>query len=204
MTMKTSKIIPLRVGQVRKLKPNEKGGSSRLVLVAEQDRRDGSFLVFLLNNFVDAAIPRDLCLSIEFTSANYRLVLMTEYFSRANSDDFELESLLGSVDPNMLQHFRSIAFNSPFGKLPDEILCEGVEIGTYPVQKYDAIWKFRTSEFDNFLKLTFVRDDVYLISSDYALKAYRQFKTLGDPALVDELPLDVLRGVSISRELVDA
>ena len=59
---------PLRVGQIRKLKANHKGGVSRLVLIAEQDRRDGTYLVFLLNNMVEAAIPRDLCLSKDFTS----------------------------------------------------------------------------------------------------------------------------------------
>ena len=89
---------PLRVGQIRKLRANKKGGTSRLVLIAEQDRRDGSYLVFLLNNLVEAAIPRDLCLSTKLTSASYEIVLMTEYLARTHPEDFELESVLGSID----------------------------------------------------------------------------------------------------------
>ena len=204
MTLDASKLVPLQVGQIRKLKASEKGGSSRLVLIAEQDRRDGSFLVFLLNNAVDAAIPRDLCMSTEFTGSKYQLVLMTEYLSRANPEDFELESLIGKIEQSKIEAFRSIAFNNPFGKLPDEIVCEGVEIGCYPVQKYDSIWLYRSAEYDNFKNLTFIRDEHYVISTNYALRAYRQFENLGDPELVDELPLDALFSISRSRELVDA
>jgi hypothetical protein len=204
--MKTKKhsLKPLQVGQIRKLKPNKNGGSSRLVLIAEQDRRDGTYLVFLLSNSVEAAIPRDLCMSKPFTTASYEIVLMTEYFSRANPEDFELESLIGQIDISQVERFRLLAFNNPFGKLPEEIICEGVSIGRYPMQKYDSIWKFRTAEFDNFLKLTFVRDEIYLISVDYALRALSQFEALNEPSLIDEMPLDALFTISRSRELVAA
>jgi hypothetical protein len=41
---------PLKVGQIRKLHPSREIGSSRLVLIADKDKRDGTYLVFLLNN----------------------------------------------------------------------------------------------------------------------------------------------------------
>jgi len=195
---------PLRSGQIRKLKPSRKGGTSRLVLIAEQDRRDGTYLVFLLNNMVKAAIPRDLCLSTQFTSASYEIVLMTEYFSRANPEDFELESIIGIVDVAQVERIRSIVFNNPFGKLPDIIICEGVRIGCFPLQKYDSVWQYRASEFDNFLKLTYVRDEIYVISVDFALRSLRQYEVLNDPTLIDDLPLDALFAMCRSGEMVAA
>jgi hypothetical protein len=204
VSSKFSKLEPLQSGQIRKLKPNKRGGESRLVLIAEQDRRDGTYLVFLLNNMVDSAIPRDLCLSTKFTSAKYEIVLMTEYLARANPEDFELESILGQIDVAQVERIRSITFSNPFGKLPDAITCLGVSIGLFPVQKYDSIWHYRAAEFDNFLKLTYVREENYMISVDYALRTLRQFESLNDPTLVDELPLDALFAMARAGELVAA
>ncbi len=204
MKTKLSISEPLRVGQIRKLRANKKGGTSRLVLIAEHDRRDGTYLVFLLNNMVEAAIPRDLCLSTKLTSARYEIVLMTEYLARAHPEDFELESVPGSIDEKVVDRIRSIAHNNPFGKLPDVIINQDMRIGRFPMQKYDSVWQFRSSEFDNFLKLTFVRDQAYVISADYALRSLRQFETLRDPELVDEMPLDALFAMSRSREMVAA
>jgi hypothetical protein len=195
---------PLEVGQIRKLRTSKKGGASRLVLIVEQDRRDGTYLVYLLNNMVDAAIPRDLCLTTNLTSARYEIVLMTEYLARANPEDFELESILGSIDPVMVDRIRSIAHNNPFGKLPNVIVNQDIRIGQFPMQKYDSVWQYRLSEFDNFLKLTHVRDESYVISMDYALRALRQYEVLRDPELVDEMPLDALFAMSRSREMVAA
>jgi hypothetical protein len=192
---------PLKVGQIRKLIANKKGGASRLVLIAEQDRRDGTYLVFLLNNMVEAAIPRDLCLSKNVTSAEYNIVLMTEYFSRANPEDFELEHLIGSVKVSQVDKIRAAAFNHPFGKLPDEIIDEGIHIGSFPMQKYDAIWNYRTEEFDNFSKLTYVRDKN---STDYATRFLTQNPVLSDPQLIDECPYDALYVLSRTGELVAA
>jgi hypothetical protein len=204
MKTKLSILEPLRVGQIRKLRANKKGGTSRLVLIAEHDRRDGTYLVFLLNNMVEAAIPRDLCLSTKITSARYEIVLMTEYLARAHPEDFELESVHGSIDEKAIDRIRSLAHNNPFGKLPDVIVNQDMRIGGFPMQKYDSVWQFRSSEFDNFLKLTFVRDQAYVISSDYALRSLRQFEALRDPELVDEMPLDALFAMSRSREMVAA
>ena len=195
---------PLKVGQIRKLRANKKGGSSRLVLIVEQDRRDGTYLVYLLNNMVEAAIPRDLCLRTNLTSAKYEIVLMTEYLARANPEDFELESILGSIDQVIIDRIRSIAHNNPFGKLPNIIVNEDIRIGQFPMQKYDSVWQYRLSEFDNFLKLTHVRDESYVISMDYALRSLLQYELLRDPELVDEMPLDALFAMSRSRETVAA
>lgn len=167
MNSKLTVSEPLKVGQIRKLRANKKGGVSRLVLIAEQDRRDGTYLVFLLNNMVEAAIPRDLCLSKKITSAQYGIVLMTEYLSRANPEDFELESLIGRVEVSQIEKIRSFAFNNPFGQLPADLNSDGLKIGDFPMQKYDTIWNFRAAEFDNFSKLTYVRDTN---STDYAMR----------------------------------
>lgn len=201
MNAKLTVSEPLKVGQIRKLRANKKGGFSRLVLIAEQDRRDGTYLVFLLNNMVEAAIPRDLCMSKKITSAQYSIVLMTEYFSRANPEDFELESLIGLVDVSQIEKIRSFAFNNPFGQLPDDINSDGLIIGGFPMQKYDTIWNFRAVEFDNFSKLTYVRDTN---STDYAMRFLTQNPVLNDPLLVDECPLDALYTLSRTGEMVAA
>jgi len=199
MSLKMRILEPLRIGQIRKLKSNKKGGASRLVLIAQRDRRDGTFLVFLLNNMLDAAIPRDVCLSKEVTSAQYNIVLMTEYYSRANPEDFDLDSLIGSIDASEVERITSNAFDNPFGKLPDEILSEGFVIGRFPMQKYDAIWNFRTAEFDNFSKLTYVRDSN---STDYAMRFLRENPVLTDLLLVEDCPIDALYALSRSGEMV--
>jgi hypothetical protein len=72
------------------------------------------------------------------------------------------------------------------------------------MQKYDSVWQYRLSEFDNFLMLTHVRDEAYVISMDYALRSLRQYEVLKDPELVDEMPLDALFAMSRSREMVAA
>ena len=201
MNSKLAVSEPLRVGQIRKLRATNKGGVSRLVLIAEQDRRDGTYLVFLLNNMVEAAIPRDLCLSKKITSAQYSIVLMTEYFSRANPENFELESLMGHVEVSQIEKIRSFAFNNPYGKLSDDISSDGLIIGGFPMQKYDSVWSFRAAEFDNFSKLTYIRDTN---STDYAMRFLTQNPVLNDPVLVDECPLDALYVLSRTGEMVAA
>jgi hypothetical protein len=199
MSLKMRILEPLRIGQIRKLKSNKKGGASRLVLIAQRDRRDGTFLVFLLNNMLEAAIPRDVCLSKEVTSAQYGIVLMTEYYSRANPEDFDLDSLIGSIEASQVEKIASNAFDNPFGKLPDEILSEGFVIGSFPIQKYDAIWNFRAAEFDNFSKLTYVRDSN---STDYAVRFLRENPVMTDPLLVEDCPIDALYALSRSGEMM--
>ena len=63
MSNKISETTKIEVGQIRKLDGIHGLADARLVVIAETDSKDATCLVFLLNNMVDAAIPRDLCLS---------------------------------------------------------------------------------------------------------------------------------------------
>jgi hypothetical protein len=190
---------PLMVGQIRKLHPSREIGSSRLVLIADKDKRDGTFLVFLLNNSLEAATPRDLCISKEFASSNYELVLMTEYFSRANPENFDLSTVFGHVDSKQIEKFKELAFRSPFGSLPNEIEIAGVSIGPYPLQKFDSIWNYRTAEFDNFRHLTYVRD---VNSADYSQRFLQNNPAMNASDVIDDLPLIALFALSRSGEKV--
>ena len=72
----------LKVGQVRKLDSIKGIADSRLVTIAEIDSGDATCLVFLLNNMVEAATPRDVCIPQILAGSNYDLVLMSDYLSR--------------------------------------------------------------------------------------------------------------------------
>ena len=192
---------PLKVGQIRKLHPSREIGSSRLVLIADKDKRDGTFLVFLLNNFVEAATPRDLCISKEAASSNYELVLMTEYFSRANPENFDLSTVFGRVDSKEIERFKELAFRSPFGSLPNEIEKDGVSIGKYPVQKFDSVWNYRSDEFDNFRQLTYIRD---INSVDYSQRFLQHNPEINNSDVINDLPLIALFALSRSGEKVPA
>lgn len=192
---------PIKVGQIRKLYPSDINGSSRLVLIADRDSRDGTYLVYLLNNLVEAATPRDLCISKSLASSNYDLVLMTEYLSRANPENFEISEIFGSVDQKEIERIRDVAFRHPFGSLPIELNSEGLTIGRYPVQKFDSIWKYRASEFDNFHKLTYIRN---VNSADYSVRFLQNNSEILNVDLIDECPLDALFALSRSGEKVPA
>ena len=187
------------VGQIRKLYPSGINAASRLVLIADRDPRDGTYLVFLLNNLIEAATPRDLCISKSFTSSNYDLVLMTEYLSRANPENIDISEVFGYVNQQEIERIRDIAFRFPFGSLPKELSCDGVSIGRYPVQKFDSVWQFRSSEFDNFQSLTYVRDTD---SIDYSTRFLQHNQTVSDLDLIDEIPLIALFAMSRSGEKV--
>jgi hypothetical protein len=191
---------PVEVGQIRQLMPNRLDGSSRLVIIAEIDELDKTCLVFLLNNMVEAAIPRDVCLSKSKINTKFDLVLMTEYFSRANISELKSSKILGKLSENEIAKIRTISFNHPFGSLPDEILSEGISIGKFPVQKFDSVWRFRTSEFDNFRLLTFVRNKLSLSFSAKILDVHK-----GDISnFLDDIPLDLLFLKGRERNLVSA
>jgi hypothetical protein len=192
---------PLKVGQIRKLHPSREIGSSRLVLIADKDKRDGTYLVFLLSNSTEAATPRDLCISREVASSNYELVLMTEYFSRANPENFDLSTVFGRVDAKEIERFKELAFRSPFGSLPNEIEKVGVSIGKYPIQKFDSIWNYRIDEFDNFRHLTYVRD---INSADYSHRFLEHNPQINDSDVIDDLPLIALFALSRSGKKVPA
>jgi hypothetical protein len=130
-------------------------------------------------------------------------VLMTEYFSRADQARLVKNKVLGNLKPAVLERIRKTVFDNPFGELPDSIESQGMKIGSYPVQKYDSVWFFRSNEFDNFKALTFVRNP---ISIDFAHTFYElhqnDLKAYDDP----EVPLDALRfqALSTSMEMVAA
>lgn len=189
----------LEVGQIRKLDSIKGIATSRLVVIAEIDQRDATCLVFLLNNMSEAATPRDLCISKLVAKSKYEIVLMTDYLSRADQARLVNNEILGVIDPLLINRIREISFASPFGGLVNNFQKSGVTVGGYPVQKYDSVWFFRDNEFDNFSRLTFVRNP---ISLDYAVKFYVNNKNNAAAFISEEVPLDALRFFAISQSRI--
>ena len=190
----------LEVGQIRKLDSIKGIATSRLVVIAEIDQRDATCLVFLLNNMSEAATPRDLCISKLVTKSKYEIVLMTDYLSRADQARIVNNEILGVIDPLLINRIREISFASPFGGLVNNFQKLGVTVGGYPVQKYDSVWLFRDNEFDNFSRLTFVRNP---LSLDYAVKLYVNNKNNAAAFMSEEVPLDALRFFAISQSRIE-
>ena len=190
----------LEVGQIRKLDSIKGIATSRLVVIAEIDQRDATCLVFLLNNMSEAATPRDLCISKLVAKSKYEIVLMTDYLSRADQARLVNNDILGVIDPLLINRIREISFASPFGGLVNNFQKSGVTVGGYPVQKYDSVWFFRDNEFDNFSRLTFVRNP---ISLDYAVKFYVNNKNNAAAFISEEVPLDALRFFAISQSRIE-
>ena len=190
----------LEVGQIRKLDSIKGIATSRLVVIVEIDQRDATCLVFLLNNMLEAATPRDFCISKLVAKSKYEIVLMTDYLSRADQARLVNNEILGIIDPILINRIREISFSSPFGGLPNNFEKSGVIVGGYPVQKYDSVWLFRDNEFDNFSRLTFVRN---LISLDYAVKFYVNNKNNAAAFISEEVPLDALRFFAISQSRIE-
>jgi len=190
----------LEVGQIRKLDSIKGIATSRLVVIAEIDQRDATCLVFLLNNMSEAATPRDLCISKLVAKSKYEIVLMTDYLSRADQARLVNNEILGVIDPLLINRIREISFASPFGGLVNNFQKLGVTVGGYPAQKYDSVWLFRDNEFDNFSRLTFVRNP---ISLDYAVKFYVNNKNNAAAFMSEEVPLDALRFFAISQSRIE-
>ena len=190
----------LEVGQIRKLDSIKGIATSRLVVIVEIDQRDATCLVFLLNNMSEAATPRDLCISKLVAKSKYEIVLMTDYLSRADQARLVNNDILGVIDPLLINRIREISFASPFGGLVNNFQKSGVTVGGYPVQKYDSVWFFRDNEFDNFSRLTFVRNP---ISLDYAVKFYVNNKNNAAAFISEEVPLDALRFFAISQSRIE-
>ena len=190
----------LEVGQIRKLDSIKGIASSRLVVIVEIDQRDATCLVFLLNNMLEAATPRDFCISKSVAKSKYEIVLMTDYLSRADQARLVNNEILGTIDPLLMNRIREISFKSPFGGLPNNFEKSGVIVGGYPVQKYDSVWLFRDNEIDNFSRLTFVRNP---ISLDYAVKFYVNNKNNAAAFISEEVPLDALRFFAISQSRIE-
>lgn len=189
----------LMVGQIRKLLPNGSEGAPRLVAIAELDALDHTCLVFLLNNFTEAATPRDVCFASETIDSSFDVVVMTEFFSRVDQESLERSKVLGNISPENLAIIRTISFNHVFGKLPSEICRSGMWIGAFPLQKHDSIWKFRTKEFDNFSAITYVRNP---ISTAFSARVLQHHEVIVD--FLDDCPLDVLFLFGRERVMVAA
>ena len=112
---------------------------------------------------------------------------MTEYLARIDLENLSNESKIGQLSSDDLQRIRTISFSSPFGPLPEAIASEGISIGSYPVQKFDSVWNFRSAEFDNFSMITFVRNK---LSSDYVARILSLYEDL--TPIIDECSLDAL------------
>ena len=148
----------------------------------------------------EAATPRDLCISKLVAKSKYEIVLMTDYLSRADQARLVNNDILGVIDPLLINRIREISFASPFGGLVNNFQKSGVTVGGYPVQKYDSVWLFRDNEFDNFSRLTFVRNP---ISLDYAVKFYVNNKNNAAAFISEEVPLDALRFFAISQSRIE-
>ena len=199
MSNKISETTKIEVGQIRKLDGIHGLADARLVVIAETDSKDATCLVFLLNNMVDAAIPRDLCLSSIETGSSFDLVLMTEYFSRADQARLVKNKVLGNLKPATLEHIRKTVFDNPFGELPDSLESTEIKIGSYPVQKYDSVWVFRGNEFDNFKALTFTRNT---LSIDFAHTFYELHRNNLNAYDDPDAPIDALRFQALSMSMV--
>ena len=189
----------LKVGQVRKLDSIKGIADSRLVTIAEIDSGDATCLVFLLNNMVEAATPRDVCIPQILAGSNYDLVLMSDYLSRVDQARLVNNEVLGQLDKNLIQQIRDSSFSQPYGGLSTELTTLGVLIGGYPAQKYDSVWYFRDNEFENFSKLTFIRNP---ISVDHATRFYINNKENMSAFLGTQVPFDALRYLSITQSRI--
>jgi hypothetical protein len=157
------------VGQIRKLDSIMGIASSRLVAIAEVDSKDATCLVFLLGNTTDAATPRDVVLSIDVTNLPYEVALMGDYLARADQARLVNNPILGHIPHALIENIRSAILDNPFGGIKFNDSTFGVQTGSYPAQKFDAVWTFRDAEAANFALLTFVRNKTSL---EYAVKFY--------------------------------
>ena len=188
------------VGQIRKLDSIKGIASARLVAIAEVDPKDATCLVFLLGNSTDAATPRDVVLPIEITNLHYEVALMGDYLARADQARLMNNPILGHIPHILIENIRTTILNYPFGAIKLNDLTLGVQTGSYPAQKFDAVWTFRDAEAANFALLTFVRSKTSL---EYAFKFYmtniNNLEAFAEP----DVPLQALRFFSIPHERIE-
>ena len=199
--MKKNALYPnVAIGQIRKLDAIKGIASARLVAIAETDSSDATCLVFLLGNATDAATPRDIIIPKEITKLTYDLALMSDYLSRADQGRLVNNPVLSEVSKELIESVRSAVIESPFGALSIDQEKLAVLVGSYPAQKYDAVWNFRDSEAENFALLTFVRNKK---SIEFAVKFYQaNFDDL-EAFSETEVPFDALRFRAISNERIE-
>jgi hypothetical protein len=189
----------IEIGQVRKLDSIKGIASSRLVAIAEVDAMDATCLVFLLGNATDAATPRDVVISKNTAALPYDIALMGDYLSRADQGRLASNPILGKLSEEMIRAVRHAVDISPFGAINIDENKYSVEVGSFPAQKYDAVWTFRDAEAANFALLTFVRNKSSL---EFAVK-FLQINHENPSAFDDpEVNLDAIRFRAISKERI--
>jgi hypothetical protein len=190
----------IEIGQVRKLDSIKGIASSRLVAIAEVDAMDATCLVFLLGNATDAATPRDVVISKNTAALPYDIALMGDYLSRADQGRLASNPILGKLSEELIRAVRHAVDISPFGAINIDENKYSVEVGSFPAQKYDAIWTFRDAEAANFALLTFVRNKASL---EFAVK-FLQINHENPSAFDDpEVNLDAIRFRAISKERIE-
>jgi len=189
----------IEIGQVRKLDSIKGIASSRLVAIAEVDAMDATCLVFLLGNATDAATPRDVVISKNTAALPYDIALMGDYLSRADQGRLVSNPILGKLSEELIRAVRHAVDISPFGAINIDENKYSVEVGSFPAQKYDAVWTFRDAEAANFALLTFVRNKSSL---EFAVK-FLQINHENPSAFDDpEVNLDAIRFRAISKERI--
>jgi len=190
----------IEIGQVRKLDSIKGIASSRLVAIAEVDAMDATCLVFLLSNATDAATPRDVVISKNDVALPYDIALMGDYLSRADQGRLASNPILGKLSEELIRAVRHAVDISPFGAINIDENKYSVEVGSFPAQKYDAVWTFRDAEAANFALLTFVRNKSSL---EFAVK-FLQINHENPSAFDDpEVNLDAIRFRAISKERIE-
>jgi hypothetical protein len=190
----------IEIGQVRKLDSIKGIASSRLVAIAEVDAMDATCLVFLLGNATDAATPRDVVISKNTAALPYDIALMGDYLSRADQGRLASNPILGKLSEELIRAVRHAVDISPFGAINIDENKYSVEVGSFPAQKYDAVWTFRDAEAANFALLTFVRNKSSL---EFAVK-FLQINHENPSAFDDpEVNLDAIRFRAISKERIE-
>jgi hypothetical protein len=199
--MKKNALYPnVAIGQIRKLDSIKGIASARLVAIAETDSSDATCLVFLLGNATDAATPRDIIIPKEITKLTYDLALMSDYLSRADQGRLVNNPVLSEVSKELIEAVRNAVLESPFGALSIDQEKLTVSVGSYPAQKYDAVWNFRDSEAQNFALLTFTRNKT---SIDFAFKLYQANYENLEAFCEPDVPIDAIRFRAFSKEKIE-
>jgi hypothetical protein len=161
---------------------------------------DATCLVFLLGNATDAATPRDVVISKNTAALPYDIALMGDYLSRADQGRLASNPILGKLSEELIRAVRHAVDISPFGAINIDENKYSVEVGSFPAQKYDAVWTFRDAEAANFALLTFVRNKSSL---EFAVK-FLQINHENPSAFDDpEVNLDAIRFRAISKERIE-
>ena len=186
-----SKMHISEVGDIRKITAvNET--SNRLGLVLAIDETSGSAIVGLLTNLVEIATPRDLILSKELTKLNYDLALLTDFVGRVTLAQLDENIALGKISLATVREFLEERKSKIFGSLN----VINIDNGKYPIQENDAVWYWRKSEYDNWIKLTYRKTSTSLRHAAATLSAFEENSNID---AIEELTADSLRLLMLTK-----